>query len=389
MTRFWSAFEDSCDVLAGENSGTSKQIAEWMTEHLRSLELAEWEFGPALESDGHRLSLGALDESHSIPMLRTFVDMAPTIPGWEYYVGRARWPKSWLEKQEVHPRGFHLSVSSWRAELVPDDGQFHLRMFSPCIRHLKESEEDGADASLALEMALGEELFDTWIGGVEILSGTAKPWPWSRARPTKKYEKAIPISELHQTIQTEIEALRSALPANPRVAGGASDMPADNEDEERTVVGYLYRQEAEDSTENAPRVSDVQLANTLEPTLFEAVRRPLFWSTCFSRHNETFCYLKLRRPDIHDTDLSPRNHISDALDDELIAADLGCSYGGACGVHYWYIDLALVSVEDSVPIIRSVLLAQAVPRDSWLLFYDSELHHEWVGIYSDTRPPDL
>lgn len=101
------------------------------------------------------------------------------------------------------------------------------------------------------------------------------------------------------------------------------------------------------------------LANSLEPTLFEAVRRPAFSSKNFSRQGETFCYLKLARPDINDTDLAPRNQLTDALEDKLIAADLGCSYGAACGVHYWYIDLALVSVEDSIPIIRSLLQEQA------------------------------
>jgi hypothetical protein len=389
MASFWAAFEESCDTLAGENSGTTNEIAEWMTVHLGNLEIAEWEFGPALEGDGHRLSLGTLNERHSIPMLRAFVALAPPVHGWEFYAGRARWPESWVAQQEAHPRGWQLSVKRWRAELIPNDGKINLRMYSPEIGHLKEVEEHGGDACLALEMALGEEMFDTWVGEVEVLSGTAKPWPWSRARPTEEYERAIPIAKLHQALEMELQRLRSALPSETRVAGGASELPTDNDEGSEQRAGYVYRLDAEDASVNAPRFSDAFVASTLEPALFEAVRASVFCSKNFSRLGETFCYLKLARPDINDTDLAPRNRLTDALEDRLITADLGCSYGAACGVHYWYIDLALVSVEDSIPIIRSVLQERAVPRDSWLLFYDSELNHEWIGIYPDTLEPDV
>ena len=83
-----------------------------------------------------------------------------------------------------------------------------------------------------------------------------------------------------------------------------------------------------------------------------------------------------------------RGDLEEALDAALIPNKLGCHVGGATGLRYTYVELALVDVRRSIEAIRKVLHGRVSQR-SWLLFHDADLCGEWVGIYPDSPPPPM
>jgi hypothetical protein len=51
--------------------------------------------------------------------------------------------------------------------------------------------------------------------------------------------------------------------------------------------------------------------------------------------------------------------------------------------------LALADVDAAIPVIQSRLRDGRIPHRSWLLFFDTPLAEEWIGMYTDTpAPPD-
>ena len=76
-----------------------------------------------------------------------------------------------------------------------------------------------------------------------------------------------------------------------------------------------------------------------------------------------------------------------AIDEALVPAGLGGTIGGGTGRRYSYAELALADVDRSLPVLRERIQAAGVPSQSWLLFHDSELAEEWVGLHGATTPP--
>jgi hypothetical protein len=90
---------------------------------------------------------------------------------------------------------------------------------------------------------------------------------------------------------------------------------------------------------------------------------------------------------LDDGGFGDKAEIEDALDAALRPRGLGCVVGGGTGLRYSYIDLALTDLGSAVAVVREVLRAGRLTRRSWLLFYDSEWAHEWLGVWEDSPPP--
>jgi hypothetical protein len=77
------------------------------------------------------------------------------------------------------------------------------------------------------------------------------------------------------------------------------------------------------------------------------------------------------------------------LDEVLKPAKLGCQIGGATGLKYSNIELALSNLKRGIRAVRKRLQKGRVPKRSWILFHDADLAAEWVGIYDDSPPPPV
>ena len=99
MDRWWLAFEqkvgDLNDMFAG---GESFDLPRWMEGIGEVHPDLMWEFGPAIHQIGHRLVITPEHRYELTELVRTFVDRAPQIDGWEFYA--LRQPNDVIPPQE-------------------------------------------------------------------------------------------------------------------------------------------------------------------------------------------------------------------------------------------------------------------------------------------------
>src|SRR5262249_36122763 len=107
----------------------------------------------------------------------------------------------------------------------------------------------------------------------------------------------------------------------------------------------------------------------------------------FSKHNERFCYLKMDGTNSYANTPHSRDRLASTLNDRLGEAKLGCTTGGAGGLRYSYIDLALTNVEAALPIIKQTMEYEHMPERSWLLFFDEDWSQEWIGMHDSSPSP--
>jgi hypothetical protein len=81
--------------------------------------------------------------------------------------------------------------------------------------------------------------------------------------------------------------------------------------------------------------------------------------------------------------------LEDAVNAAIRPEGFGCTFGGATGRRYSYVFLAVTRRKEAFDRIRAVLQKGNLTRRSWILFFDSELAWEWIGIHSDSPAPPL
>ncbi len=271
-----------------------------------------------------------------------------------------------------------------------DDGEACVEFMQSHLPHIDERLMWEAQppswnaAYVATQCLLGEERTRRWIGKVQLAPAQFRPALLMRKRPTPEAERAIDLGALPAVVSQAIEDHLQGLPEWPRSFG--QPVPDDGEDSER-VIGHTYRIGPPEFADDYPGRSDVWSGSTCAFDIVTATVGPYFHSTKYSRCGETFVYVKFERADPEDTDLTPRNEIDEAIDDALEAANLGASLGGAIGHRYFYVSVSLLDLDRGIEVVRETLRRQEVPERSWILFYDYELAHEWVGVYPNTPPP--
>ena len=114
------------------------------------------------------------------------------------------------------------------------------------------------------------------------------------------------------------------------------------------------------------------------------------YSQSFSRHGETLCYLKMDVSDLtQDKRVSERRKMENRLERELVKAQVGAVIGSGDGLRYAYIDLALLDLPRAFETMGEILRIVEIPDRSWLLFFDTELADEYVGLRPATPPPPM
>lgn len=371
VAAWWSAFERKSGALVDHFEGrTQWDLPQWMSETLNAID-AElmWEFGPALETKGHRLVITPEARRDLRPLVRYILSRAPRLEGWEFYAHRL--PESLkMARQTVEAR---CGKSSALSEVAVSLGEHHaiaLRFSGPAVHR----DEDFAqrEAFVLTETLLGEELLNRWIGEISVhprpkrgflqLLGRARPEPESR-----------PL----ETLQAKVAELILG------VQGGLRDIVTASEADPWTLLELEPEKQ-----DDYPWQQDLFVAKTPNLELWRATRADGFYDERFGRSGETFCYLKLDGSQGLDKEkFADKSEIEDALDALLKPAGWGCQIGGGTGLRYSYVELALKHRESALPAVRDLLARGNVPRRSWILFHNCELEHEWVGVYDDSPPP--
>jgi hypothetical protein len=379
IDEWWNAFAAKTDDLAALFSQRLQwDLPAWMDEHLHAIDpRLYWEFGPALRGDGHRLVITPETDKQLRPIVSTILGRAPSVPRWEFYPYRV--PES-LENAEatVHGRcGGSLEGYMARASI----GEHNL---VDLVYHSPGAEPDDdpqatKEAFIATETLLGEERLDKWIGAVEAKS-LAKPGLFSKlmGRGGKPHPSMIPLDRLGPTVESLISSIRDQLPDRPY---HQIDVKADGH-------GWGSYGMKPEQADDYPARTDLIAGATAAGAMCLAAHSQQFYSERFSRFGETFCYLKIdgSNPPDH---LRDREVIEDAIDAALIPHALGRSLGGATGIRYSYVDLALTDLDRTIPILRTAMRTLQLPHRAWLIFWDADLADEWVGIHDDTPPPPM
>jgi hypothetical protein len=220
---------------------------------------------------------------------------------------------------------------------------------------------------VATEYLVGEEALDRWIG--YIATNAMLP----------RGGKRVSISELPDAVKAVVRSIRQELPEAPYCRleppeGGG---------------GILARPPGEpDEQGDYPDCDDVQTGNSSFPELWIALHSALFDSGRYSRCGERFAYVKIDGAEWEGhQNVFMRGEIEDRLDEVLRPAGLGCPVGGAGGLRYSYVDLALAKVREGARAARDALRELDLPSRSWILFHDRDLAAEWIGVQPDSPPP--
>ncbi|MCU0880329.1 MAG: hypothetical protein MUF06_21370 [Pirellulaceae bacterium] len=366
---WWRSFQaKTTDLDALFHRRSEWDLAGWMHDSLGAVHSGMmWEFGRAIKQPGHRLVITPEMRRWLRPVVRTLFERAPTIRGWEFYPHRLAEdvPQTILA---VEARtGVNITGAVVAANIAPAR-KIDLWFDFPAQPGLPEQAARNA-AFVATETLMGEQVLDTWIGGISLLSDDSS-----------RNHRPLPMERAQATVGALIQSIHDQLPTQ-KLAEVAKESP------EWSSVTL----EPEEQREDYVGRTDLIAATVLDIEMFRAAHTGMiFTSACHSRMGEWFVYLKLDALEVPNEErVDFRAEFEDALDPALLEAGAGCVIGGGSGLRYSYIDLALSNIQQAVPIIRRVLAAGRAPLHSWIQFFDDDLAAEWIGIYAHTPPPLL
>jgi hypothetical protein len=362
---WWAAFEDKAPAVGSLFRGKKEwDLPGWMHDTLGAVDPNLcWEYGPAVRTEGHRLVITPESRQYLRPLVRTVLDRAPDIAGWEFYPYRLAEDLEQARQTVEGRTGGSLDGVTVELE-IGEGNRIDLLFRSPATKGGDDREALNV-AFVAAETLLGERMLDRWVGAIEA----APP-----ARGPKG--RAIPLARLRDTFDALVASIRDRLPDRPFV-----ERPAQAE-------WSLIKLKPEPAADY-PGQTDLIVATARDVELWKAAHAgPPFYSQRFSRHKETFAYVKVDGKHFRrGSEAADRGALEDALDEALADGGLGVHIGGGTGLKYSYIDLALADLDRGVERARQTLRRLRVPERSWVLFYDADLAAEWVGVYPETPPP--
>lgn len=365
---WWRAFAAQTARLSALFSRREQwDLVGWMNEHLGPIHpQLMWEFGPGVKNPGgHRLVITPERHHHLLPLVEVLLARAPVLPGWECFPWRLPEDSSMALRTVQARTG--VDFSGFRARAAAnDDGtvditytpRSRLARFLPWRRQDEDATQ--AAAVIATESLVGEELLHTRVRSIQV----------------EGRGEGAPLANLAAEVAQRLREASERLPAQPFHRDTQED-------------GWsAFKLEPVEQDDYASRY-DLLAASTRAPELFAAAHSSMpFTSQRFSRHGETFCYLKLDGAEGFGAGGFPdRTTLEDALNEALVPGGLGCVFGGGTGLRYAYVDLAVMDVERALPVLREVVRRGKVPKRTWLLFFDSTLGAEWVPLWEDTPPP--
>jgi hypothetical protein len=227
-----------------------------------------------------------------------------------------------------------------------------------------------------LTLVLGEARVSDWLGELAVIPAP-RGGPLAVVQPQASGEaNFFPLAELRTAFEAAISGLYLGLPELPLCEIGG---------EQRWTLLEL---EAERAADYAAQ-DDAVLASTFMPEMLKCFLAGSPFASCrFSRHGELFAYLKYRqRPRDLRAGLAARRVLEDAIDAALVTERAGRVVGSGLGVMYAYVDFALSDPERAVRAVRSVARRVGLPDQAWLLFCDTALEGEWVGLRPGAMQP--
>src|SRR5262245_53736410 len=190
IDRWWEVFQakrESLEKLFAPKSRSNWNLPKFMEDHLQAIDpRLMWEFGAAVRQEGHRLVITPESQRHLRPMVRTILERAPKISGWEFYPYRLPEAAEQTVQTVKGRAGVDITGAVIDASVAPGR-KLDLRFAFP-LQPEMDQETAMQAAFVATETLMGEQVLDTWIGVIELLDGQemsgARPLPLERAQAT-------------------------------------------------------------------------------------------------------------------------------------------------------------------------------------------------------------
>ncbi|HND68078.1 MAG TPA: hypothetical protein PL112_14870 [Candidatus Obscuribacter sp.] len=383
IERFWQRFAQEEKALArAARIGNDAYLSSWLGENLLSLsEDILWELenisaavsmqkSPMTESYT-KLVITSGGRARARLLVNHIVAAAPNLPSWQFAAYKE--PNQFGQYQDSRLKG------DWsKAEVtieVTDTNALDLTILSERF-HKDGSKEDLALAMVLAESLLGEEILDKWINIVVPRSRQERKSPLAAVRLGIEQRQTVNIKDLFQAVTDTINQIKEALPPQPlwqyqcskRELEHHGRKPEDWEADQGADVNYS-------TLTNMPKLSRA-------PS-----RRYNFYSTAFSRHNELFCYLKIKGADELRENQERRLALARAVDACLHEGQVGCLTGSGITEESVILELMLHNLKPAVELLRRVAAQTGLPATSWLLFHDRDYQDEWAGLKEDSPLP--
>lgn len=238
------------------------------------------------------------------------------------------------------------------------------------------SDERALDAAnLLLPRLLGDEVFDTWVGSVDV-APMPRPSVLRVLDEQGARAETLSLDDVAPAVGAAIRGVHDALPDDPWHALARGEKWTLLESEPPIAQDYS-------------RQDDVAIVSTVIPEAMKCfLEGDRFASRRFSKRGERFAYVKVdARDDSTDRRHALRLELEDALNTALVPSALGAVVGIGMGARYVHVDMALADIDACVAVVRDALRRIGVNRRSWILFLDSEWDREWIGVWDDATPP--
>jgi hypothetical protein len=315
-----------------------------------------------------------VEDSSAWPLAQLLLEQAPNDIGVALALGRGALPLPVALAEVEASDGVALGRGSLRVGFA----RGHLLEVTLGVPGGTGAEIEQIAAENLVRALLGERLFDTWVGAVH-----ATPAP--RGGPLRMLEEgarsdALGVSDLPATVAAATRGALLGLPEHARAAHVVGKVAARDAQADWTLL------EVEPFVDAAPdRKHDLLLASTATPELLRCYMEGQPCSSRrFSRAGEHFVFLSYA--DGHaamEQRLAERARVEAAL--SLNLEGVGAVTGVGVGLHTTYLDFALCDLDAGLSRLVSSARELALPRHSFVQFFDSELSEEWVSVWPDSR----
>ncbi len=370
---WWRTFEEQADTILGDlfrsSDPSTDEIVEWVREHLLVINPEiKWECS-RLPGDKFLFVITPEDNLALRPLVNAIVDSAPNMENWCFSSYRPPEETSLIyAAYEGRTEGGYLqdvSVVLQRTEWNQINLQFESELFP-----MEDEVEEVGHCLTLTSVALGEELFEKWVGFV-----TRNEDEESEPSALLGLPRRTSIEEMHSEFESMRKEIIAALPDTP-----LSELV--NAESPWTAIGIEPLEEMDDVSPTE-RISII----TMVPSVVLSMLNNLwFFSECHSKCGEVFCYIKSERDPQEDCS-ELREQLEMELDTMLRKEGVGCVIGSGLGFNHLFVDLALTDVDRSVNALRSVVKNFDLSHSTWLLFFDSQWKNEWVGLFPDAPAP--
>src|SRR5688500_16190661 len=169
VDQWWRSFTSHQAAIAASFHQRRCQfdVAQWMQDNLQAIDdRLCWEFGPATSGAGHRLIITPECEHWLRPLVRTILQRAPAIDGWEFYPYRL--PEDAPQAIATVEGRVGADISGALVEArIGECRKVDLCFHFP--RELAAADQEARCAAfVAAESLVGEETLDHWIGCIDV-----------------------------------------------------------------------------------------------------------------------------------------------------------------------------------------------------------------------------